>query len=337
MLMTRISKYLKCTMVYIIVAILFYILGGEEIQYYTSNSVPVGRSAFGQYYWIWVLLFWGCVTAYMMYSFKREREGKNTLGLYGKWVFRRYGFLIEQLVGRDFKSKYKRSVLGYLWSFLNPLMTSLVQYLVFSTLFKSDIEHFPAYLMTGTIFFGFFTEAVSQGLSAIVGNASLIMKVYVPKWIYPVTKVCASSVNFVISLIPLFVIAVATGCWPTPALLLLIYDILCLLVFCIGMALFLSALNVFFRDTQYLWGVITVAWTYATPLFYPETIVPETYRWILRLNPLYHFVKFARICIIDGVSPHINTYGYCLLSAVLMLLIGAFVFRKTQDRFALYI
>lgn len=337
MLKERFMKYLKCTLIYFIIAVIFLYLGGEEIKYYTSYSIPVGRNAFGKYYWLWVILFWSIITIYILYSFWMEKRGKQTLGIYLKWVWKKYRFLIEQLVGRDFKTKYKRSILGYLWSFLNPLMTSLVQYLVFSTIFKADIEHFPAYLMTGTIFFGFFNEAVSQGMTAIVGNAALITKVYVPKWIYPVTKVCASATNFIISLIPLFIIAIFTGCRPSPALLLLIFDIICLLIFCIGMAMILSSCNVFFRDTQYLWSVVSVAWTYATPLFYPETIIPEANRWLLRLNPLYHYIKFARICIIDGVSPRINTYWYCILASMISLLIGCFVFKRTQKRFALYI
>lgn len=334
---TRLIKYLECTIIYLVLAFAFLYLGGEEINYYTSYSVPAGRNLFSRYYWLWVASFWGIMTIYMFYSFWQERNGKMTAGLYLRWVWNKYHFLIKQLVGRDFKTKYKRSVLGYLWSFLNPLMTSLVQYLVFSTVFKADIDHFPAYLMTGTIFFGFFNEAVGQGMTAIVGNAALITKVYVPKWIYPTTKVCASATNFVISLIPLFIIAIFTGCMLKPAFLLLIFDVTCLLIFCIGMAMVLSAANVFFRDTQYLWSVVSMAWMYATPLFYPETIIPESSRWLLRLNPLYHYIKFARVCIIDGVSPRLQTYGYCIVAALLSLGIGCIVFKRTQNRFALYI
>lgn len=217
------------------------------------------------------------------------------------------------------------------------MLTSLVQYMVFSTLFKSDIKNFPIYLLTGTIFFGFFSESVSQGLSAIVGNSSLITKVYVPKWIYPVTKVCASATNFIISLVPLYIVALFTGCRPNFALILLIFDIMCLLLFCIGLAMALSACNVFFRDIQYLWGVISMVWMYGTPLFYPETIIPEAYRSILKLNPLYHYVNFARTCIIDGVAPSLSTFAFCLGAAAVSLAIGCIIFKKTQNKFALYI
>jgi len=333
----RHRKYLKLTILYFLVMAAFSLIGGKEIRYYTVNSVPVGENLYGKYYWLWAVLFWAAVTAYILISFKWEKQGKQTIGLYLKTVWHRYRFLIEQLVGRDFKSKYKRSVLGYLWSFLNPLLTSLVQYVVFSTIFKSSIPNFPAYLITGVIFFGFFSDAVTQGLQAIVANAPLITKVYVPKWIYPVTKVGASSTNFIISLIPLFIVAFITGCRPSFALLLLVFDIVCLLVYCIGLSLILTTMNVFFRDTQYLWGIAITVISYATPLFYPESIIPGNFQWVIRLNPLYHYIKFARTCIIDGVSPTIMRYWYCFISAVVMLAIGCLIFKKNQDKFALYI
>lgn len=289
------------------------------------------------YYWLFVAIIAIALIFEMFYIEFCRRKGRKNAILKLEFIWKRYRFLIKQLVSRDFKTKYKRSVLGYLWSFLNPLLTALVQYLVFSTLFKSDIKNFPIYLLTGTIFFGFFSESVSQGMGAIIGNASLITKVYVPKWIYPVTKVCASATNFVISLVPLYIVALVTGCRPNFALLLLVFDILCLLLFSIGLAMVLSACNVFFRDTQYLWGVMSMVWMYATPLFYPESIIPEAYRSILKLNPLYHYVNFARVCIIDGVPPSLHTFAFCLGSAMVSLIIGCIIFKKTQNKFALYI
>lgn len=315
-----------------------FIAGGQTISGQLCLRVTARTLlAIGQYYVYIVLagvLVLTIVLAHVEYC--RKHEKKNII-LMLELVWTRYHFLIEQLISRDFKTKYKRSVLGYLWSFLNPLLTSLVQYMVFSTIFKSDIDNFPIYLLTGTLFFGFFSEAVNQGLSAIVCNAALITKVYVPKWIYPVTKVCASATNFIISLLPLFVVALFTGCRLTPAILLLVFDVCCLLLFCIGLSMALSACNVFFRDTQYLWSIATMVWMYSTPLFYPETILPETFRSLLQFNPLYHYVKFARVCIIDGVSPELSTYAFCLVSAFISLMIGCSIFKKTQNRFALYI
>ena len=252
-------------------------------------------------------------------------------------LWKRYKFLIYQLVIRDFKTKYKRSILGYLWSFLNPLFTMIVQYIVFSTIFQSDIKNFPVYLLTGIILFNFFSESVGQGLSAIVGNTQLIKTVYVPKYIYPISRVLSSSINLVISMIPLLLMVVFTGTQITKAIILLPYALVCLLGFSIGLALLLSSSMVFFRDTQYLWGIISLAWMYATPLFYPETIIPQQFKFIHKLNPLYYIIKFARNILIDGKSPTIDLYFWCGLCAVCTFIIGALVFKKTQDKFILYL
>lgn len=292
---------------------------------------------FGEYYWYIVAGLVGAVELYLLYSDWAEKKGRVTFIVHMKGIWNRYGFLIRQLVSRDFKTKYKRSALGYLWSFLNPLLSMLVQYIVFSTLFKSDIENFPVYLLTGIVLFNFFSDAVGQGLGAIVINAALITKVYVPKYIYPVTKVASSSINLLISIIPLFIVMLLTGQPFRKSLLLLPFPLICLLVFCIGMSLLLSSSMVFFRDTQYLWGIVSLAWTYATPIFYPADIIPEKFILIQKLNPMYHYIRFTRELLIAGVSPSIQEYAYCIIFSVGMLAIGALVFKKTQDKFILYI
>lgn len=294
-------------------------------------------SWFGQHYWGLAIGLGIICSAYMGYALYREKQGKCTLLMLIEGIWKKYGFLIRQLVGRDFKTKYKRSVLGYCWSFLNPLLTMIVQYIVFSSLFKNDIENFPVYLLSGSILFSFFQEAVGQGLNSILANASLITKVYMPKYIYPVTKVISTSINLLISIIPLLIVTVITGEPITPAFLLLPFALFCLILFCIGFSLILSSAMVFFRDTQYLWGIASLIWMYATPLFYPENIIPEKYQIIQKINPLYHIVKFVRVVLIEGVSPEPRRYLYCLISATAICFIGAFVFKKSQDKFILYI
>ncbi|MFR8226526.1 MAG: ABC transporter permease [Lachnospirales bacterium] len=301
------------------------------------QTVYASRYLFGQYYWVFIIVAAILIAIYYWYSCYSAARGKYTMLVVLQGVWEKYGFLIKQLVSRDFKTKYKRSVLGYLWSFLNPLMTMMVQYIVFSQLFKSDIENFPIYLLSGIVLFGFFTESVGQGLSAILANASLITKVYVPKYIYPVTKVVSSSINLFISLIPLMLVVLLTGQKITKAIILLPFPLICLLIFCIGMSFMLSTAEVFFRDTQYLWGVVTLAWTYATPLFYPENIIPDRFRFIQTYNPMYHFIGFTRTLLIEGVSPAPEEYLYCLLFAFGTLVIGAAIFKKFQNRFVLYI
>ena len=249
----------------------------------------------------------------------------------------KYRFLIRQLVSRDFKTKYKRSVLGIFWSFLNPLLTMCVQYFVFSTIFKSDIPNYAVYLLIGIVAFNFFTEASGMALTSIVGNASLITKVYIPKYIYPLTRVMSSVINLGISLVPLVLVSLATGIQFKKAAVLSLFFLVCVIVFSLGMGLLLSAAMVFFRDTQFLWGVLSMIWMYITPIFYPESILPESFQVVLHMNPMYHFLKNIRLCILDGISPEPAVYAQCLLLALAALLAGAQVFRKTQDRFVLYL
>lgn len=270
------------------------------------------------------------------WGLSRFRRGKD--GLFARISgLRRYGFLMRQLVGRDFKAKYKRSILGVLWSFLNPLLTMCVQYLVFSTIFKSAVPHFAAYLMTGGILFNFFTESVGLGLTSIVGNASLITKVYMPKYIYPVSRVLSSAINALISMIPLCFLVLLSGIPLRKSMLLIPLVLLFATVFNIGMSLLLSSSMVFFRDTQFLWGIFSMLWMYMTPIFYPESIIPARFLQLYHINPMYQFIYFLRTIIIDGRSPGPYTYLYCLLCAVVPLLLGLWVFRRTQDRFVFYL
>ena len=265
------------------------------------------------------------------------KAGRNNPLVAVCMLFTRYGFLIRQLVSRDFKTKYKRSALGMAWSFLNPLLTMSVQYVVFSTLFKSDVPNYPVYLLSGIVFFNFFNEAVSMGMTSITGNASLIKKVYMPKYIYPVSRILSSLVNFALAIIPLLLVMLITGTAFTPALLLLIFDMLCLLGFVTGMSLLLTTAMTFFQDTQFLWGVISMMWMYMTPLFYPESIIPAQFLTVYHMNPMYQYITFARICIIDGVSPEPMAYLWCILSSVVVLGLGILTFKRHQDKFVLYL
>lgn len=250
---------------------------------------------------------------------------------------KRYGFLIEQLVRRNFNTKYRQSILGVLWSFLNPLLTMLVQYLVFSTIFRSSIEHFPVYLISGIIVFSFFTECVTLGMDAIVMNASLITKVAIPKVIFPFSRALSSLINFLISLLPLLLLMLLTGVRVTPALLLLPLMILLLFCFALGVTLVMATLNVFFRDTRFLWSVISLLWTYATPIFYPDTIWPEALRPIFHLNPMYQLIDFLRQIVIEGAAPTPGRMVACVVSAAVTLEIGMMVFRRYEDRFVFHL
>ncbi|USF26366.1 hypothetical protein N510_001294 [Firmicutes bacterium ASF500] len=291
----------------------------------------------GLHYWQFAAAGLMLVLLFIAAVWLRVRSGKRSYVVNAVIAVQKYRFLIRQLVARDFRTKYKRSVLGMFWSFLNPLLMMLVQYFVFSTIFKSDVPNFAAYLIIGTVMFNFFSEACGMALGSIVGNASLITKVYMPKYIYPLTRVMSSVVNLVISLIPLLIVCVITGVEFHKSAVLAFFFLVCLTVFSLGLGMLLSASMVFFRDTQFLWGVLSMMWMYATPIFYPETILPEEFKFVLQINPLYHFLKNTRLCILSGISPEPMVYVQCLLMALGALLIGTLVFRRAQDRFVLYL
>ena len=289
-----------------------------------------------QLYWPVVVLLGISLSIAYWYSYTRWRQGKRSI-FSAILRLNKYSFLIRQLVTRDFKTKYKRSFLGVLWSFLNPLLTMGVQYLIFSSLFQSSIENFAVYLLTGGIIFNFFSEAVGLGLMSIVSNAPLITKVYVPKYIYPVSRVLSSSVNALISMIPLCFMVLISGIPLSKSMFLFPLVLLYTVVFCIGVSLLLSSSMVFFRDTQFLWGIVSMLWMYMTPIFYPESIIPQQFLQLYHMNPLYQFIYFLRAIIMDGQAPGPYTFLYCTLCAAVPLFLGLWVFRKTQDRFVFYL
>lgn len=322
--------------------------GGLENGALTLNRAPAaGTLCFtaqgtdyiwtGLHYWEFAAVGAAALLAGLFAVWLRIRQGRRSYVINAVIAVKKYRFLIRQLVSRDFKTKYKRSVLGMFWSFLNPLLTMCVQYFVFSTIFKSDIPNYAVYLLIGIVAFNFFSEATGMALSSIVGNAGLITKVYMPKYIYPLTRVMSSVVNLGISLIPLVIVSLATGIQFKKSAVLTLFFLCCVIIFSLGLGLLLSASMVFFRDTQFLWGVLNMIWMYATPIFYPESILPENFKIILRINPMYYFLKNARLCILDGISPEPAVYVQCALMALGALAAGALVFRKSQDRFVLYL
>lgn len=319
----------------------------ENGQLYVNGQAVAGELAFsatgrdyiwtGLHYWQFAAAGAVILAALLMMLLHKHKTGKKSLILNAMVALRRYHFLIKQLVDRDFKTKYKRSVLGVFWSFLNPLLNMLVQYIVFSNLFRFDIPYFPVYLLCGNVIFNYFSESCGMALNSITGNASLITKVYMPKYIYPLTRILSSMINLLISLIPLAIVALIMGLWPTKAYILVIYPLICLAIFCLGLGMLLASAMVFFRDIQFLWGVLVTIWMYLTPIFYPVSILKEHLAWVVNVNPLYYYVTFVRSCLIDGISPEPIMYVKCALFALGTLIVGASVFKKTQDRFVLYL
>ena len=252
----------------------------------------------------------------------------------------KYSFLIGQLVSRDFKVKYKRSALGVAWSLLYPVLTMCVMAVVFSHVFRTAVEgvSYPVYLLTGITFFNYFSEASNLSMSSVLANFSLLNKVYVPKYVFPLTKCLFVGINFLLTLLPLYAVILLSGTGLSWAHLLLPYDFLCLFAFTLGMSFLLSAAAVFVRDVLYIYGVALTLWMYMTPLFWDLSMLGDPcYEALLRLNPLCQYIGFARHVIFTGTAPSALSFTGCALSAGLTLLLGAGIFRRNQDKFVYYI
>ena len=257
-----------------------------------------------------------------------------------KYVWKKYNFLLRQLVSRDFKVKYKRSVLGVLWSLLYPLLTMAVMAIVFTNVFKFTTPgvNYLSYLMSGLVIFNYFSEASNLAMSSVVANFSLINKVYMPKYIFPLSKCVFVGINFLLSQIPLYVILIATGTGINWYHIFLPYAYLCLFLFTLGFGLILSTVSVFLRDMFYIYGVVISLWTYMTPIMYDIAIIDKpALLLVFKCNPLYWIIYFARRIMLYNTIPEINSWIYCMVFGLGTLLIGIFVFKKNQDKFIYYV
>lgn len=251
--------------------------------------------------------------------------------------FYKYQTLLKELVSRDIKVRYRRSFLGMIWTVLNPLLMMLVLSLVFSHIFQASIKNYPVYVLIGNIVFNLNSEASTQGMNSIVWNSSLIKKVYIPKYLFPLSNVMSSMVNFGFSFISLIIVMIFTHSQFYISLIMVPVALAYLFLFTLGLSLILCAVNVYFRDMQHLYSVAVVAWSYLTPLFYSIKIVPPELQKIILLNPMYHYVLFFREIIMDGIFPNIHANAVCLLMGLTMLVLGLIIFERLQDKFILHI
>lgn len=256
-----------------------------------------------------------------------------------KYTYKKYAFLMKELISRDFKVKYKRSVLGVFWSLLYPILTMAVMALVFTNVFKFSTPgvNYLVYLLSGLVLFNYFSEASNLAMSSVVANFSLINKVYMPKYIFPLSKCLFVGINFLLTLIPLYVIIFLTGTGVNVYHLLLPYVYICLLLFTIGIGFILSTIAVFLRDMFYIYGVIITLWTYLTPIMYDVSIIPAKYQIFMKLNPMYWFLDFARQIILYNQCPGIRNFVYCGIIGIMFLMVGIFLFKKNQDKFIYYV
>ncbi len=255
--------------------------------------------------------------------------------IHGLWKYR---VLIKQLVSKDIKLKYRRSVLGYVWSVLNPLLIMIVMYLVFSHIFRFDLAYYPAYLIIGQTIFTFMTEATNQAIFSITGNSALLKKIYVPKYIFTLSKVTSSLVNLLFSMGAMLIVFIVSKVQFSFFMLFLPVILVEVYIFSLGLGLFLAQAAVFFQDIQYIYSVLTTAWMYLTPIFYPIEQLPETVqRSIMIGNPMYHYISQFRTIVLAQALPDLYTVCYGFGLAVICLAFGTWSFIRAQDRFILYI
>lgn len=249
----------------------------------------------------------------------------------------RYKPLIHELVTRDLKVKYRRSFLGYLWSLLNPLLMMTIMSLVFSYMFRFDIPNYPLYLICGQTFWSFFNESTNASMLSILGNGALIRKVYIPKYIFPISRVVSSFVTMSFSLVAILIVMIVTRVSFTWTMLLIPIPLAFLLLFCMGMGMALSAFAVYFRDVLHLYGVLCMAWMYVTPIFYPVSAVPEQVAFWFQFNPMYHYVTFFRDVVLYGTIPAPSVWFGTIGFGLLFFTVGLLIFRKLQHNFILHV
>lgn len=251
--------------------------------------------------------------------------------------YKRYQFLFEELVKRDFKKKYKRTVLGMAWSVLSPLLTLLVMKLVFTKFFGRDTPHYTTYLFCGNIVFSYFSEATRSGMEALMGNAHIFTRVTIPKYLFVFSKNVQTLINFFLTVAILFLFVGIDRLPFTWKFLCLIYPICCLVGFNIGIGLILSALYVFFRDIKYLYDVFLKLLGYMSAIFYTVDRYDAKVQRLFLLNPVYLFIKYFREIVIESNVPSVQFHLLMLADTIFALGVGVGIYKKYNTKFLYYV
>ncbi len=247
----------------------------------------------------------------------------------------KYREMIYSLVRKDLRGRYKGSVLGFMWTFVNPLLQLLVYNFVFSTILKVQIDKFYLYLFIGLIPWIFFSAALTGGSVSIISQKDLVKKIYFPREVVPISYVTSSFVNMLLSFVVVFAVVIISGVklsvWGLmclPAIMLVEYFL------CLGIALITSSVTVYFRDLEHILGIVAMAWMYATPICYPESYVPEKYKSLYHLNPMTSIVEAYRAVLYEGTVPKMMTLIESVALGIFFLFIGSLIFRRLNRRFA---
>jgi ABC-2 type transport system permease protein len=245
--------------------------------------------------------------------------------------------LIWYLVQRDLRVRYRRSALGLLWTMLQPLLMMLILHVVFSSAFRVELYSYPVYALAGILFWNFFSQSIVASMNSLRGNAGILQKLPVPKAVFPIATTVSGIVNLLLALVPLFGILLFTGHPVGPSLLFLPVSILLAGLFTLGAGLLLSPLAVFFSDVVELVTVMLTLFMYLTPIFYPMSIVPDQFRWLVRFNPIRSILEVFRDPIYFGKIPPAQHLAVCVGVALAALLVGSLAFRRSSDRIPFYI
>lgn len=249
----------------------------------------------------------------------------------------RYRDLIRALVARDLKVRYRRSTIGFLWTMLQPLLTMAVLTVVFSNIFRFNIDNYPVYALAGIMFWNFFSQSITSSMNSLKGNAGLITKLPVPAVLFPLAAVLSGLVNFCLALIPLLLILLVTGHPLRPALLFLPIAIVISSLFTLGAGLVLSPLAAFFNDIVEMVNVGLTLLMYMTPVFYPMSIIPENFLWAVRFNPIRSILEVFRDPIYYGKIPPLSHLLVAVGITAGALALGVWVFRRSRHRIAFYV
>ncbi len=252
--------------------------------------------------------------------------------------FMHYRYFLKENVVKDIKLKYRNSYLGIIWTMIEPLLQMIVLAFVFGTLFGNEDKQFPVYILTGRLLYSFFSSSTKSCVKSIRVNSGMIKKVYVPKYLYPLSSICSSFVIFLISLVVLVGVGIYFKVMPTVYTLLSPVPILVLLLLSFGIGMILATFGVFFRDLEYLWGVALMLVMYTSAIFYKVSRFEKSgYAWVLELNPLYCVIKNFRNCVLYGQGLEMRTMLYAFGFAAVTTVIGLILFNKQQDKFILHI
>lgn len=246
-------------------------------------------------------------------------------------------FLFEELVKRDFKKKYKRTVLGMGWSLLSPLLMLLVMKLVFTNFFGRNTPHYTIYLFCGNLVFTYFSESTKSGMRALMDNAKIFSKVTVPKYLFLLSKNVQTFISFLLTLVIFFIFVAFDHLAFTWKFLCLVYPICMLILFNIGVGMILSAMYIFFRDIQYLYDVFVRLLMYMSAIFYRIDSYGETARKLFLLNPVYLFIRYFRKIVIEATIPSVWFHLLMAVDVVIALGAGCFMYKKYNTKFLYYV